>query len=103
MYTPHLSTHAPPFSAFGSKKLGSGSFGEIFLGQHVSTGSEVAVKLEQIRTQHPQLLYEAKVCPPPLPTGLPPPAPSSPRPRPPVLAGMSLLATQVSVTRGSTA
>jgi casein kinase 1 len=45
-----------------SKKLGSGSFGEIFLGHHVSTGSEVAVKLEQIRTQHPQLLYEAKVC-----------------------------------------
>eukprot|EP00291_Cryptomonas_curvata_P005396 CAMPEP_0172188422 /NCGR_PEP_ID=MMETSP1050-20130122/21920_1 /TAXON_ID=233186 /ORGANISM="Cryptomonas curvata, Strain CCAP979/52" /LENGTH=351 /DNA_ID=CAMNT_0012862925 /DNA_START=122 /DNA_END=1173 /DNA_ORIENTATION=+ len=44
-----------------SKKLGSGSFGEIFLASHVSTGEEVAVKMEPVRTQHPQLLYEAKV------------------------------------------
>lgn len=44
-----------------SKKLGSGSFGDIFLGVHVTTNEEVAVKLEPVRTQHPQLLYEAKV------------------------------------------
>ncbi|EKX46301.1 hypothetical protein GUITHDRAFT_152456 [Guillardia theta CCMP2712] len=43
------------------KKLGSGSFGEIFLGTHVTNGAEVAIKLEPVRTMHPQLLYEAKV------------------------------------------
>lgn len=41
--------------------LGSGSFGEIFLGTHVTNGAEVAIKLEPVRTMHPQLLYEAKV------------------------------------------
>mmetsp|Transcript_50866 Transcript_50866/g.115855 ORF Transcript_50866/g.115855 Transcript_50866/m.115855 type:complete len:417 (-) Transcript_50866:59-1309(-) len=44
-----------------AKKLGSGSFGDIYLGQHVTSGDEVAVKIEPVRTQHPQLLYEAKV------------------------------------------
>jgi serine/threonine protein kinase len=31
-----------------AKKLGSGSFGDIYLGQHVTTGDEVAVKLEPV-------------------------------------------------------
>ena len=75
-----------------SKKLGSGSFGEIFLASHVTTGEassffadtprtaqrlnerrraqEVAVKMEPVRTQHPQLLYEAKVETRPAGTGL---------------------------------
>lgn len=44
-----------------TKKLGSGSFGDIYLGVHVQTQEEVAVKLEPVRTPHPQLLYEAKV------------------------------------------
>ena len=44
-----------------TKKLGSGSFGDIYLGVHVQTSEEVAVKLEPVRTPHPQLLYEAKV------------------------------------------
>ncbi len=44
-----------------TKKLGSGSFGDIYLGQHVQSAEEVAVKLEPVRTPHPQLLYEAKV------------------------------------------
>jgi serine/threonine protein kinase len=44
-----------------SKKLGSGSFGDIYLGTHVTSNDEVAVKMEPVRTQHPQLLYEAKV------------------------------------------
>mmetsp|Transcript_25468 Transcript_25468/g.57337 ORF Transcript_25468/g.57337 Transcript_25468/m.57337 type:complete len:413 (-) Transcript_25468:94-1332(-) len=43
------------------KKLGSGSFGEIYLGTHVTNGAEVAIKLEPVRTMHPQLLYESKV------------------------------------------
>jgi len=43
------------------KKIGAGSFGEIFLGVNVSNGDEVAIKLEVERTRHPQLLYESKV------------------------------------------
>ena len=43
-----------------TKKLGSGSFGDIYLGVHVQSAEEVAVKLEPVRTPHPQLLYEAK-------------------------------------------
>lgn len=44
-----------------AKKLGSGSFGDIYLGIHVTSTDEVAIKLEKVRTPHPQLLYEAKV------------------------------------------
>jgi serine/threonine protein kinase len=43
------------------RKLGSGSFGEIFLGVNVQTGEEVAVKLEPLRARHPQLHYESKL------------------------------------------
>ncbi|XP_048623494.1 casein kinase 1-like protein 8 isoform X1 [Brassica napus] len=43
------------------RKLGSGSFGEIFIGKNVQTGDEVAVKLEPARARHPQLHYESKL------------------------------------------
>ncbi|XP_010033765.2 casein kinase 1-like protein 2 [Eucalyptus grandis] len=43
------------------RKIGSGSFGEIYLGTHVQTNEEVAIKLEPVKTKHPQLLYEAKL------------------------------------------
>ncbi|CAH8309433.1 unnamed protein product [Eruca vesicaria subsp. sativa] len=43
------------------RKLGSGSFGEIFLGVNVQSGDEVAVKLEPLRSRHPQLHYESKI------------------------------------------
>ncbi|KAH7691111.1 Non-specific serine/threonine protein kinase protein [Dioscorea alata] len=43
------------------KKLGSGSFGELFLGVNIQTGEEVAVKLESVKAKHPQLLYESKL------------------------------------------
>ncbi|WOL20492.1 hypothetical protein Cni_G29297 [Canna indica] len=43
------------------RKIGSGSFGEIFLATHVDTFEIVAVKIENIRAKHPQLLYEAKL------------------------------------------
>jgi len=42
-------------------KLGSGSFGDIYLAQNVQTREEVAVKLEDARTKYPQLIYEAKI------------------------------------------
>jgi serine/threonine protein kinase len=43
------------------KKIGSGSFGDIYQGQHTVTNEEVAIKLEPTKTKHPQLLYESKL------------------------------------------
>lgn len=65
------------------RKIGSGSFGDIYLGKlihictltleccrnsyfikkgtNVITGEEVAIKLESVKAKHPQLEYEAKV------------------------------------------
>lgn len=47
------------------KKIGSGSFGEIFRAvaspQDASSLPEVAIKLEPLETRHPQLDYEARV------------------------------------------
>lgn len=44
-----------------SKRIGGGSFGEIYLGVSLTSGDEVAVKLENKRTRHPQLIYESKL------------------------------------------
>ncbi|CAA2962921.1 casein kinase 1 10 [Olea europaea subsp. europaea] len=43
------------------RKIGSGSFGELYLGVNIQTGEEVAVKLESVKTKHPQLRYESKL------------------------------------------
>ena len=43
------------------RKIGSGSFGDIYLGTNMSTGEEVAIKLESVKTKHPQLLRETKI------------------------------------------
>ncbi|PSS01990.1 Casein kinase 1-like protein [Actinidia chinensis var. chinensis] len=43
------------------RKIGSGSFGEIYLGTHIQNNEEVAIKLENAKTKHPQLLYESKL------------------------------------------
>ncbi|XKL60848.1 hypothetical protein PGB90_007905 [Kerria lacca] len=43
------------------RKIGSGSFGDIYLGTNICTGTEVAIKLECIRTRHPQLHIESKI------------------------------------------
>jgi serine/threonine protein kinase len=42
-----------------TKKLGMGSFGEIFAGINVKTGEEIAVKLEPVYSERPILHYEA--------------------------------------------
>jgi len=43
------------------RKIGEGSFGDIYLGVNLQTGEEVAIKLESVRAKHPQLLYESKI------------------------------------------
>ncbi|KAK4294618.1 hypothetical protein Pmani_032764 [Petrolisthes manimaculis] len=43
------------------RKIGSGSFGDIYLGINITNGEEVAIKLEAMKARHPQLLYESKV------------------------------------------
>eukprot|EP01055_Gregarina_sp_Pseudo9_P001489 Gregarina_sp_Pseudo_9__1488@NODE_1_length_8127_cov_32_238872_g0_i0_p4_GENE_NODE_1_length_8127_cov_32_238872_g0_i0NODE_1_length_8127_cov_32_238872_g0_i0_p4_ORF_typecomplete_len349_score76_86Pkinase/PF00069_25/1_8e39Pkinase_Tyr/PF07714_17/2_5e22Pkinase_Tyr/PF07714_17/6_4e03Pkinase_fungal/PF17667_1/7_1e17Kdo/PF06293_14/1_2e09Kinaselike/PF14531_6/5_2e08RIO1/PF01163_22/2_8e05RIO1/PF01163_22/5_5e03WaaY/PF06176_11/3e05YrbLPhoP_reg/PF10707_9/0_0033APH/PF01636_23/0_024FTA2/PF13095_6/0_046FTA2/PF13095_6/5 len=43
------------------KKIGSGSFGEIFMGTNLRTGEEVGIKLEHVRRRNPHLLYECKL------------------------------------------
>uniref|UniRef100_A0A7S2TMT9 Casein kinase I n=1 Tax=Lotharella oceanica TaxID=641309 RepID=A0A7S2TMT9_9EUKA len=42
-------------------KIGSGSFGDIYLGENVRTKEPVAIKLENKSTKYPQLMYEYKV------------------------------------------
>ncbi|XP_053619936.1 casein kinase I isoform X3 [Plodia interpunctella] len=43
------------------KKIGFGSFGDIYLAINIANGEEVAVKVESIKARHPQLLYESRV------------------------------------------
>eukprot|EP01071_Lankesteria_metandrocarpae_P002268 Lankesteria_metandrocarpae@DN2201_c0_g1_i2.p1 len=43
------------------KKIGSGSFGDIYMGTNISTHEKVAIKLESVKSKHPQLLYESKL------------------------------------------
>ncbi|XP_068938242.1 casein kinase I isoform X3 [Petaurus breviceps papuanus] len=42
------------------RKIGSGSFGDIYLGANIASGEEVAIKLECVKTKHPQLHIESK-------------------------------------------
>ena len=41
--------------------MGSGSFGDIYLGTNMTTGEEVAIKLESIKSKHPQLQRETRI------------------------------------------
>ncbi|TPX47821.1 hypothetical protein SeLEV6574_g02446 [Synchytrium endobioticum] len=43
------------------RKIGSGSFGDIYLGTNIINGEEVAIKVESFKAKHPQLEYEARV------------------------------------------
>lgn len=41
-------------------KIGSGSFGVIYIGTNIATKEEVAIKLEDVNSKHPQLHIESK-------------------------------------------
>lgn len=43
------------------KKIGKGSFGDIFLGINIQNNEEVAIKLESLSSRCPQLSYESKL------------------------------------------
>uniref|UniRef100_A0A7S1W072 Casein kinase I n=1 Tax=Alexandrium catenella TaxID=2925 RepID=A0A7S1W072_ALECA len=43
------------------RKLGSGSFGDIYIALNTQTGQEVAAKIESTKSKHPMLMYEAKL------------------------------------------
>ena len=44
-----------------TKRLGEGAFGKIYAGFNIKTNEEVAIKLEQLDTNRPQLDYESKI------------------------------------------
>lgn len=43
------------------ERLGGGAFGEIYSGVDTESGALVAVKLERVDAEHPQLTYEARI------------------------------------------
>lgn len=43
------------------RKIGSGSFGDIYLGSNIYNQEDVAIKLESVKTRHPQLNIESKI------------------------------------------
>ncbi|OJD21714.1 CK1/CK1/CK1-D protein kinase [Blastomyces percursus] len=42
-------------------KIGSGSFGDIYLGTNIISGEEVAIKFEGVESKHPLLEHEARI------------------------------------------
>ena len=44
-----------------AKRLGKGAFGDLYSGNNLKTGDEVAIKLEKSDTATPMLHYEAKI------------------------------------------
>ena len=49
------------YSIDPNKLLGKGSFGKIYAGVNKTTGEEIAIKLEPLTTDQPQLVYEYKI------------------------------------------
>ena len=44
-----------------TRKIGSGSFGEIYKGVNLMSNEDIAIKLEKVSSRHPQLIYESKL------------------------------------------
>eukprot|EP00388_Colpodella_angusta_P033269 GDKK01029132.1.p1 GENE.GDKK01029132.1~~GDKK01029132.1.p1 ORF type:complete len:662 (+),score=155.29 GDKK01029132.1:99-2084(+) len=43
------------------KRIGGGSFGEVYIGKNIKTGELVGIKAESVRARFPQLIYEARL------------------------------------------
>lgn len=59
-------THHSELTYVGGKfqlrtKIGSGSFGSIFLGRNIHSKEDVAIKLEEASCKHPQIQFEGKM------------------------------------------
>ena len=50
------------------RKIGSGSFGDVYQGTNIQSGDPVGIKLEPVKTKYPQLLYESRCIPSPFAT-----------------------------------
>ncbi|OHT09372.1 casein kinase [Tritrichomonas foetus] len=57
----HKKRNSSPLTFNFREKLGAGCFGEVYIGDCVQTGEEVAIKKEYISYKPPQLVYEMKV------------------------------------------
>ncbi|KAJ6492575.1 kinase-like domain-containing protein, partial [Mycena vitilis] len=59
------SSHSLPYCVGGKYrlhgKIGSGSFGDVYLGTNIISGEEVAIKLESVKSKYPQLEHESRV------------------------------------------
>ena len=49
------------YSINTKKLLGKGSFGKIYAGINKTTGDEIAIKVESLKAEQPQLIYEYKI------------------------------------------
>jgi serine/threonine protein kinase len=43
------------------KLIGEGQFSKVYEGYNVHSGEEVAIKLEELKSRYPQILYEGKL------------------------------------------
>ncbi|CAD8118439.1 unnamed protein product [Paramecium sonneborni] len=43
------------------RKIGAGRFGQIYHSKNVQSNQDVAIKIEEIKSKHPQLIYEGKI------------------------------------------
>ena len=57
----HKQKEKNDYSIDTNKLLGKGSFGRIYAGVNKTTGAEIAIKLEPLKTEQPQLVYEYKI------------------------------------------
>jgi casein kinase I family protein HRR25 len=43
------------------EKIGRGSFGQVYTGRNIKSGEVVAIKMEDIKSRFPQVLYESRL------------------------------------------
>ena len=56
-----MSYESERYSLDSKHLLGKGSFGSIYCGKNMNSNEEVAIKIEPVNTEQPQLIYEYKI------------------------------------------